>query len=246
MDDATCVLLVEDDRNIVDLIRSNLTARGFAVVVSNDGADAIQLVEEEHPDIALLDLMLPAVDGFELCHRIRERSSIGLIVVSARGGEQDKVRALNLGADDYMTKPFGIDELLARITATLRRTRPRPEAAEPGPVLRFGALEIDLDARQVTNDGEAVRLTPTEFALLREFATSPGKLLSHATLLRRVWGAGYATETEYTRVYVRRLRAKLEGPGHPPLILTEPRAGYRFVAPLDAGPVDATAGPPAR
>jgi two-component system KDP operon response regulator KdpE len=229
MGEATCVLLVEDDRNIVDLIRSNLTIRGYSVVVSLDGSDALRLVEEERPDIALLDLMLPATDGFELCRAIRERHSIGVIVVSARGGESDKVRALNLGADDYMTKPFGIDELLARITATLRRTRPTSEPHESEPRLVFGDLEIDLDARAVTNAGESVRLTPTEFALLREFALNPGRLLSHATLLRRVWGPWYATETEYTRVYVRRLRAKLEQEGRPPLIVTEPRAGYRFV-----------------
>lgn len=229
MRDSTCILLVEDDPNIVDLIRSNLAVRGFSVVVSTDGSDALRLVEEEHPDIALLDLMLPATDGFELCRQIRATSSIGVIVVSARGGESDKVRALNLGADDYMTKPFGIDELLARISATLRRTRPLDEPTSPEPVLRFGDLEIDLVNQSVTDAGEAVRLTPTEFALLREFATNPGRLLSHATLLRRVWGPGYATETEYTRVYVRRLRAKLERPGAPPLILTEPRAGYRFI-----------------
>lgn len=242
MPDATCVLLVEDDRNIVDLIRSNLTVRGFSVVVSLDGADALRLVDEEHPDIALLDLMLPATDGFELCRRIREQSSIGVIVVSARGGESDKVRALNLGADDYMTKPFGIDELLARITATLRRTRPTPGSTGPAPLpesrLAFGDLEIDLGAQLVTRAGEQVRLTPTEFALLREFATNPGRLLSHATLLRRVWGPGYATETEYTRVYVRRLRAKLEQPDGPPLIVTEPRAGYRFVAARDVPEIE--------
>ena len=233
MGDATCVLVVEDDRNIVDLIRSNLTVRGYSVVVSLDGSDALRLVEEERPDIALLDLMLPATDGFELCRAIRERHSIGVIVVSARGGESDKVRALNLGADDYMTKPFGIDELLARITATLRRTRPLTEPSEPEPHLVFGHLEIDLDARAVTRGGEQIRLTPTEFALLREFALNPGKLLSHATLLRRVWGPGYATETEYTRVYVRRLRAKLEQAGSATLIVTEPRAGYRFVGVTD-------------
>jgi two-component system KDP operon response regulator KdpE len=232
MHEPTCVLVVEDDRNIVDLIRSNLVVRGFSVVVSPDGSDALRLVDEEHPDIALLDLMLPAIDGFELCRSIRESSGIGVIVVSARGGEHDKVRALNLGADDYLTKPFGVDELLARITATLRRTRPAPDGAPSRPShLHFGPLAVDLDAQQVTVAGEAVRLTPTEFALLREFATNPGRLLSHATLLRRVWGAGYATETEYTRVYVRRLRNKLEQAGAPPLIVTEPRAGYRFVAP---------------
>jgi two-component system KDP operon response regulator KdpE len=233
--DSTRVLLVEDDRNIVDLIRSNLTARGYSVVVSLDGADALRLVEEERPDIALLDLMLPKVDGFELCRQIRERSSIGMIVVSARGGESDKVRALNLGADDYLTKPFGIDELLARITATLRRTRPLAEVPLSEPVVRVGDVVIDLEAQRVTRGGEPVRLTPTEFALLREFAMNPGKLLSHATLLRRVWGPGYATETEYTRVYVRRLRAKLEGDDGPALIETEPRAGYRFVGAAAGG-----------
>jgi two-component system KDP operon response regulator KdpE len=228
--DSTKVLLVEDDRNIVDLIRSNLTARRFSVVVSLDGSDALRLVEEDRPDIALLDLMLPKVDGFELCRQIRERSSIGVIVISARGGESDKVRALNLGADDYLTKPFGIDELLARITATLRRTRPPTDQTLADPVVRVADLVIDLEAQRVTRAGERVRLTPTEYALLREFAMNPGKLLSHATLLRRVWGPGYATETEYTRVYVRRLRAKLENVDGPALIETEPRAGYRFVA----------------
>jgi two-component system, OmpR family, KDP operon response regulator KdpE len=231
----TCVLIVEDDRNIVDLIRSNLVVRGFSVVVSLRGSDAMELVEAERPDIALVDLMLPGIDGFELCRQLRERSALGIIVISARGGETDKVRALNLGADDYMTKPFGIDELLARITATLRRSRP-PGDAPPAPVtlVHVGDVTIDLEATQVTKAGQPVRLTPTEFALLRELALHPGKLLTHSALLRRVWGPGYATETEYTRVYVRRLRAKLERPGDPPLIITEPRAGYRL----------ATAAPP--
>ncbi|MDY7102140.1 MAG: response regulator transcription factor [Actinomycetota bacterium] len=225
----TKVLLVEDDLNIIDLIRSNLVVRGYDVVVSEDGAGADRLLEVEQPDIVLVDLMLPAADGFELCRRFRERSSVGVIVVSARGGEGDKVRALNLGADDYLTKPFGIDELMARITATLRRTRP-PAAPEPSGTVRVGNIEIDLESQLVTKAGEAVHLTPTEFSLLRELALNPGKLLTHATLLRRVWGVGYETQTEYTRVYVRRLRAKLENPGCPQLIQTEPRAGYRFAA----------------
>jgi len=148
-------------------------------------------------------------------------------VVSARRGEEDKVRALNLGADDYLTKPFGIDELLARITALLRRSRTAP-APGPGRPLVFGAVSVDLDAQLVLKNGEPVHLTPTEFALLRELALASGRLLSHATLLRKVWGPGYETETEYTRVYVRRLRAKLEDEGGPPLIVTEPRAGYRM------------------
>lgn len=225
---STCVLLVEDDRNIVDLLRSNLTVRGFAVVVSTDGHDALELLRKEEPDIALIDLMLPKADGFELCRAMRERSSLGIIVVSARGGETDKVRALNLGADDYLTKPFGIEELLARILATLRRTRPAPRLDAAISVVTVGDVVIDLEAQRVTRAGDAVRLTPTEFALLRELALHRGKVLSHATLLRRVWGPGYATETEYTRVYVRRLRNKLETPGGPPVIITEPRSGYRL------------------
>ncbi len=229
-DAATLVLLVEDDRNIVDLVQSNLRVRGFAVIVSRTGADVAQLLQQHRPDIVLLDLMLPEVDGFDLCQEIRGESSVGIIVVSARRGEQDKVRALNLGADDYMTKPFGIDELLARITALLRRSRSVPAPAGPGGPLTFGNVTIDLDAQLVTKGGEPVHLTPTVFSLLRELASAPGKLLSHATLLRKVWGPGYETETEYTRVYVRRLRAKLEDPDGPPLITTEPRAGYRMVA----------------
>jgi two-component system KDP operon response regulator KdpE len=225
---STRALVVEDDPNIVDLIRSNLSVRGFDTVVSVDGTRALQLLETESPDIVLLDLMLPEVDGFELCRQIRERSSVAIIVVSARGGERDKVTALNMGADDYMTKPFSIEELLARITATLRRTRPATLPDPAPPVIVVGDLVIDLSSQQVTRAGEAVHLTPTEFALLRELATNRGKLLTHAHLLRRVWGHGYETETEYVRVYVRRLRAKLETDGGPPLILTQPRAGYRI------------------
>jgi two-component system KDP operon response regulator KdpE len=224
----TRVLLVEDDPNIVDLIRSNLAVRGFDAVVSTDGARVMQSLETEAPDIVLLDLMLPEADGFELCRMIRERSAVGIIVVSGRGGERDKVTALNMGADDYLTKPFSIEELLARIMATLRRTR-APDASVPtASTIVAGAVVIDLAGQQVTRSGLEVHLTPTEFALLRELATNRGKLLTHAHLLRRVWGPGYETETEYVRVYVRRLRAKLEIEGSPPLILTQPRAGYRF------------------
>lgn len=231
MSEVTRILLVEDDRNIVDLIRSNLSVRGYDVVVSTDGAKALWYVEVERPDLVMLDLMLPGADGFELCREIRERSPVGIIVVSARRAEHDKVQALNLGADDYITKPFGVDELLARITATLRRTRPAVESTAGSPaVITVGDVVIDLESQLVTRGGEPVHLTPTEFHLLRELALNRGRLLSHSTLLRRVWGVGYETETEYIRVYIRRLRSKLEGPGSPPLITTEPRAGYRFVA----------------
>ena len=226
----TRALVVEDDPNIVDLIRSNLAVRGFDTVVSADGSRALQLLDTEAPDIVLLDLMLPEVDGFELCRQIRERSGVAIIVVSARGGERDKVTALNMGADDYMTKPFSIEEMLARITATLRRTRPSPPSDLVPQLIVIGELRIDLAKEEVFRQSERVHLTPTEFALLRELVTNRGKLLTHAHLLRRVWGHGYETETEYVRVYVRRLRAKLEDDGGPPLILTQPRAGYRLAA----------------
>jgi len=226
--DRTGVLLVEDDQNIVDLVRSNLIARGHDVTVSKDGSDAVQLLEAAEPEMVILDLMLPGADGFELCREMRERSSVGIVVLSARRGETDKVRALNLGADDYMTKPFGIEELLARIHATLRRSRPAPAEAEEPTVITVGDIVIDLEALRVTKAGSLVHLTPTEFALLREFVRNPGALLTHAVLLRRVWGRGYETQTEYTRVYIGRLRAKLEDPDGPPLFITEPRSGYRF------------------
>jgi two-component system KDP operon response regulator KdpE len=226
------VLIVEDDPNIVDLIRANLSVRGFDTLVSTDGAKALTMLETEQPDMVLLDLMLPEADGFELCRQIRERSPVAIIVVSARGGERDKVTALNMGADDYMTKPFGIEELLARILATLRRTRPADAGAPTAPsVITIGEVEIDLAGQRVRRAGQEVHLTPTEFALLRELAGNPGKLLSRTHLLRRVWGRGYETETEYVRVYIRRLRAKLEPPGSPPLIITQPRAGYRIADP---------------
>lgn len=230
MSEATRILLVEDDRNIVDLIRSNLSVRGYDVVVSTDGTKVLWHVEVERPDLVILDLMLPGADGFDLCREIRERSPVGIIVVSARRAEHDKVQALNLGADDYITKPFGVEELLARITATLRRSRPAADSPAGSPRITAGDVVIDLEAQLVTRAGQPVHLTPTEFHLLRELALNRGRLLSHATLLRRVWGVGYETETEYVRVYIRRLRSKLEGPGCPSLIMTEPRAGYRLRA----------------
>jgi len=226
----TRALVVEDDPNIVDLIRSNLAVRGFDTVVSIDGLRALNLLETEEPDIVLLDLMLPEVDGFELCQLIRERSPVAIIVVSARGGERDKVTALNMGADDYLTKPFSIEELLARIVATLRRTRPAAALEAAPQVLEVGDVVIDLAGQLVTALGRPVHRTPTVFALLRELALNRGELLTQAHLLRRVWGQRYVTQTEYVRVYIRRLRAKLEAGGGPPLILTHPRAGYRMAS----------------
>src|SRR6201987_3230809 len=203
-DDArkTCALVVEDDPNIVDLIRSNLAVRGFDTIVSVDGLRALQLLETENPDLVLLDLMLPEADGFELCRQIRERSPVAVIVVSAGGGERDKVNALNMGADDYMTKPFSVEELLARITATLRRTRAVAPTEPSALTITAGEVVSDLARQQVTRAGQPIHLTPTEFALLRELALNRGKLLTHAHLLRRVWGHGYEPETQHRRVYV--------------------------------------------
>jgi len=227
----TKVLIIEDDPNIVDLIRSNLVVRGFDTVVSA-GTKVLALLDDERPDMVLLDLMLPEADGFELCRQIRERSSVAIIVVSARGGEQDKVTALNMGADDYMTKPFGIEELLARILATLRRTRPAAQAlAGAAPTaITVGDLWINLAREQVQLAGTEVHLTPTEFALLRELAVNRGEVVSRTHLLRQVWGRAYETETEYVRVYISRLRAKLEPPGRQPLILTRQGTGYLIPA----------------
>ena len=222
----TSVLLIEDDANIVDLIRSNLLVRGFSVNHST-GPDAMSLLSSFEPDLVILDLMLPESNGFDLCKSIRERSACGIVVVSARGGEFDKVRALNLGADDYMTKPFGIEELIARISATLRRSRPSPTTALDAEVVSVGNVKIDMEAQSVSVAGERVHMTPTEFAVLRELARSQGSIVTHAELLRNVWGPGYATQTEYLRVYVRRLRNKL-GDESGELIMTEPRAGYRL------------------
>ena len=225
----TKVLIIEDDPLIVDLIGSNLRVRGFDTVVSA-GTGVLPMLEAERPDMVLLDLMLPEADGFELCQQIREQSAVAIIVVSARGGERDKVTALNMGADDYMTKPFGIEELLARILATLRRTRPgtRAMAGMSSTVITIGDLLIDLAGEQVLLAGLEVHLTPTEFALLRELAVNRGSLLSRTHLLRQVWGRAYETETEYLRVYISRLRAKLEAPGSRPLIVTRQGMGYRI------------------
>ncbi len=227
---ATRVLVIEDDPNIVDLVRSNLTVRGFEVDVSTDGEDAADRVRTLQPEICLLDLMLPRRDGFEILRELRQEFAIGLIVVSARANEADKVRALNLGADDYLTKPFGIEELLARMTATLRRTRVHDEEIDIQQI-DVGNIHIDLESQSVHRSGERVQLTPTEFSLLRYLALNKGVLLSYDALLREVWGRGYENSREYVRVYVGRLRAKLEDSDGPSLIVTEPRAGYRLVDP---------------
>ncbi|HLB29151.1 MAG TPA: response regulator transcription factor [Dehalococcoidia bacterium] len=229
------VLVVEDEAPVLHFVRTHLANQGFEVATATDGADAIHAAEQLAPHLVILDLMLPKVDGWEVCRRIREESTVPVIVLSALGGEAEKVRALDLGADDYITKPFSLEELLARVRAVLRRTGAEyPKVGQPP--LQIGEVYIDFDQRAVSVGGAAVRLTPTEFALLRELAVNAGKVLPHRMLLQNVWGPEYLTETEYLRVFIRRLRSKIEqDPNRPRYILTEPRSGYRFVAP-ERGP----------
>ncbi len=229
----TSILVVDDEKEIVTFVRSNLVARGFDVFVAYDGAEALEIMEAKTPDLMVLDIMMPQVDGFEVCRRVREWSAVPIIVLSALGRDQDKVQALDLGADDYLSKPFSVEELLARIRALMRRIRgDRVAVPQPSSPFEFGDLRVDFENRTVCVRGALVRLTPTEFALLREFVSNPGRLLTHGTLLTRVWGTEYRTEVEYLRVFVRRLRRKIEpDPDNPFYILTEPRSGYRFRSP---------------
>ena len=201
-----------------------------------DGEEALANAEGFQPDLVVLDLNLPGIDGFEVCRRIRTWSSVPIIVLSVREDETDKVHALDLGADDYLTKPFGIDELLARIRALLRRTEDRSVGVAPTFV--HDDLEIDLGQRRIARGGQTVRLTKTEWALLEAFAGHPGKLLTHGWLLRRVWGEGYADDVDVLRVFVSQLRKKIEAdPARPVIILTEPGVGYRWM--LNARAMDA-------
>jgi two-component system KDP operon response regulator KdpE len=209
-------------------------ARGYEVEVAVDGEEALSIAEGFAPDLVVLDLNLPGIDGFEVCRRFRTWSSTPVIVLSVREDESDKVEALDLGADDYQTKPFGIDELLARIRALLRRTEDR--SAQLAPRFLADGLEIDLGARLVARDGEAVRLTKTEWALLEAFAGHPGKLLTHGWLLSHVWGEAYASDVDVLRVFVSQLRKKIERePTRPAIIVTEPGVGYRWVLRAEAG-----------
>ncbi len=193
-----------------------------------DGEEALSVAEGFVPDLVVLDLNLPGIDGFEVCRRLRLWSSTPVIVLSVREDEGDKVEALDLGADDYLTKPFGIDELLARVRALLRRAEDRsPQVA---PTFRADGVEIDLGAQRVARDGDGVHLTKTEWALLEAFAAHPGKLLTHGWLLSHVWGEGYASDVDVLRVFVSQLRKKIErDPTRPAIIVTEPGVGYRWV-----------------
>ena len=225
------ILLAEDEVALRDFVGRNLRARGFEVLEASNGLEAMALWERENPHLLILDIMMPRMDGLEVCRRVREHSAVPIIVLTALDAESDKVEALDLGVDDYLTKPFGVEELMARVRAVLRRSQ--WEAVPPASgVKRFGDLEIDLAGHIVRLQGVEVRLSPIEFSLLEQLVTHAGKVLSHRMLLQRIWGPEYGGEAEYLRVYINRLRQKLEhDPAHPRYLLTEPGVGYRFVAP---------------
>ncbi len=221
----TTILVVDDDPVIVKFVSANLKARGFSVVTAEDGEAAIKAMEQTLPDLVILDIMMPGMDGVEVCGRIREWSKVPIIMLTAKNELNDKVELLNLGADDYITKPFGIEELLARVRAILRR---KVGAASSDTVLFVNDdLEINFAERWVSLDGKQIDLSPTEYDLLRELAQNAGKVLTHQMLLSRVWGSEYGNETEYLRVYIGRLRGKLEvDPKKPKHILTKSGVGY--------------------
>ncbi len=223
----TRVLVVDDEPQIRRALRTSLEAHGYDAESVGTGGEAVVGVADRPPDLVLLDLGLPDLDGTDVIARIRAFSQVPIIVLSVRESQRDKVAALDAGADDYVTKPFGMEELLARARVVLRRKTSEQPAP---PILRSGDLEVDLAKQLVTRGGRPIHLTPTEYGLLEAMATNPGKLLTHQWLLRRVWGQGYGTETTYLRTYVRALRKKLgDDAAAPELIATEPGVGYRWV-----------------
>jgi len=224
---STRVLVVDDEPQIRRALRTSLEAHGYQVQTASNGEEAVVAAAESGLDLVFLDLGLPDIDGTDVIRRVRSFSPVPVIVLSVRDRQHDKVAALDAGADDYVTKPFGMEEVLARLRAALRRGP--TEQAEPA-TLEFGPLVVDLGRRLVSLDGERVHLTKTEYALLEALVTNPGKLLTHQWLLRQVWGPGYANESHYLRVYVRALRRKLgDHASAPRLILTEPAVGYRWI-----------------
>ncbi|CAN5434394.1 response regulator [soil metagenome] len=221
----TKILVVDDDQALLRALAINLRARHFEVETASDGASALRHASTFLPDAVVLDLGLPDLDGVEVVAGLRGWSDVPIIVLSARDSQWAKVDALDAGADDYMTKPFGMDELLARIRAALRRATPEP----PAPVVQTASFTVDLAAKRVVRDGAAVRLTPTEWHVLEILVRNAGKLVSQQHLLREVWGPHYEHETNYLRVYLAQLRRKLEPePAHPRHLITEPGMGYRF------------------
>jgi two-component system KDP operon response regulator KdpE len=224
------LLVVDDEPQFLRALSTNLRGAGYRVETAETAAGAVAAASSTRPDAVVLDLVLPDGTGTDVCRALRERSSVPIVLVSAVGDEAEKIAALDAGADDYVTKPFALGELLARLRAVLRRAAPSAD-----PVLRVGPLEIDRDARAVRRDGELLRLTPHEFDLIRVLAEHEGKLMSHAAILREVWGPAYGRESNYLHVYVSQLRRKIEpDPARPRTILTEPGAGYRLVAPTES------------
>ena len=220
------ILVVDDEPQILRSLRTTLASHGYDVQTAATGEEALAAADGRLPDLVVLDLVLPGLSGLEVCRRLRARSSLPILVLSARGDERDKVAALDLGADDYLTKPFGVNELLARIRAALRRA---VGARGPSAVVEAGALRVDFDRRQVTLDGAEVRLTPTEFDLLKVLVVNAGRVLTHGYLLRTVWGPEYEGESQLLRVFIGQLRRKVErDPSRPQHILTDPGVGYRF------------------
>jgi len=224
----TRILIVDDELSIIKFLRANLEAKGYEVLTAMNGAEAIQTIEMELPDLVILDIMMPKMDGFEVCRQLREWSQIPIIMLSARGDESDKVKCLDLGADDYITKPFGASELTARVSAVLRRTE-AVATIPTQPSFTSGDLKINFVKRQVTVADKEVKLTPTEYTLLQDLTLNAGKVLTHAHLLNKVWGQEYHDERQYLHVFIRRLRAKLEpNPTKPRYIVTVPSVGYQF------------------
>jgi two-component system KDP operon response regulator KdpE len=222
----TRILVVDDERQILRALGTNLKARGYDVDLASTGEEALSLAARHHPDLVVLDLGLPGIDGIEVIRGLRGWTAVPIIVLSVREAERDKVSALDAGADDYVTKPFGMDELLARLRAALRRATPAEEEAE----VTTPDFTVDLAAKQVRTPAGEVRLTPTEWAIVELLVRNPGKLVSQRQLLRTVWGPQYGTETNYLRVYMAQIRRKLEpDPSRPRYFLTEARMGYRFV-----------------
>jgi two-component system KDP operon response regulator KdpE len=220
------VLVVDDEPQIRRFLRTSLGAHGYTILEASNGQEALLRATSERPDILVLDLGLPDMDGMEVIRRVREWSKVPIIVLSVRGRESDKIAALDAGADDYVTKPFGMGELMARIRAALRN---RLEKETDEPVFESGGLRVDLAKRLVSVDGREIRLTPTEYDLLRVLVANAGKVVTHQHLLREVWGPADVDETHYVRVYVGQLRQKLEAdPAQPKHIVTEPGVGYRL------------------
>ena len=221
------VLVVDDDSQMLKAVTNALTARGYEVLTAANGEVALSLAAEEDLDLVLLDLGLPGIEGYEVIQRLRSWTELPVIIISVRDSQEEKVAALDAGADDFVIKPFGMKELLARMRAVRRRATSEDELQ---PVLRFDGLEIDLIKKLVKLDRDPIHLTPTEYRLLEVMATNPGKLLTHAWLLQKVWGPGYGTESNYLRLYVRQLRQKLgDTPSSPRWITTEPGLGYRWL-----------------